>query len=344
MSIRGGACWSNTYSKQYGQDRWKRLLNALAEVPTQLAFVAPNISHSALRYLLRKPRFVPCLIPNCFSFEDPSSNSNDKKDEGGENATLAVSDSGGQVAGDQNMNGNVTIVEDEHIAEEARAKTYFLDGASALAAYVLGARPGEVVLDMCAAPGGKSLIILSMLTQANVPPYIIGNHSMLSEINIADNDEETEGLLVCNDISRDRLARLQNTLNKFLPPYSTAGQRLQLSCADICKGGAFERFAPYDRILLDAPCSSDRHLLHKGGSALVNWSQSTPKAHAERQLKMLLIASKLLKKDGILLYSTCALSDIENDAVGTRHEQQCAWAVIYCPVLRSLKLKEKLHP
>lgn len=34
-----------------------------------------------------------------------------------------------------------------------------------------------------------------------------------------------------------------------------------------------ERFAPYDRILLDAPCSSDRHLLRKGGSAVAKWSQ-----------------------------------------------------------------------
>nr|AET50840.1 hypothetical protein [Eimeria tenella] len=154
-----------------------------------------------------------------------------------------------------------------------------------------------------------------MMSQAKLPSYIIGSNSMSYEIDGIDNDDEAGGLLVCNDASRDRLSRLQATLKKFLPPYATAGQRLQFSCADVCKGGAFERFAPYDRILLDAPCSSDRHLLRKGGSAVAKWSQGTPKAHAERQLKMLLIASKLLKKNGILLYTTCSLSELENDGV-----------------------------
>ncbi|CDJ33343.1 uncharacterized protein EMH_0015700 [Eimeria mitis] len=295
MSIRGGACWSATYSKQYGEARWKSLLNALAEVPNQLAFVSPSISHSALRYLIRKPRFAPCLIPNCFSFEGPTARTDDKKDDAAAECAASVSsDSRGQLPTDQNTSGNVAIVEDEHIAEEARAKTYFLDGEETEGLLVCN----DISRDRLArlqntlnkfsplnkewqAPGGKSLIILSMLTQAKVPSYIIGGHSMLSETNSVENDEETEGLLVCNDISRDRLARLQNTLNKFLPSYSTAGQRLQFSCADICRGGAF----------------------------------GTPKAHAERQLKMLRIASKLLKKDGILLYSTCALSELENDAV-----------------------------
>ncbi|CDJ46310.1 hypothetical protein, conserved [Eimeria brunetti] len=319
MSIRGGASWNATYSKQYGDCRWKQLLNSLAQVPIQLAFVAPQISHSALRYLLRRPRFVPCLIPNCFSYEDPSAAASSNKDEAANGGAAAAftAESNSQLPTNQHGNGSVEIVEDEHVAEEARTKTYFLDGASALAAFALGARPGDVVLDMCAAPGGKALIILSMLTQATVPPYIIGKPCMQSETNSDDSEDELEGMLVCNDISRDRLARLQSTLNKFLPPYATAGQRLQFSCADICKGGAFERFAPYDRILLDAPCSSDRHLLHKGGAAMANWSLGTPKAHAERQLKMLRIASKLLKKDGIILYSTCALSELENDGVST---------------------------
>lgn len=61
----------------------------------------------------------------------------------------------------------------------------------------------------------------------------------------------------------------------------------------------------------------------------------TPKAHAERQLKMLLIASKLLKKDGILLYSTCALSELENDAVGAQ-EQHCSYAIVNVQIVTSI--------
>lgn len=127
MSIRGGACWSATYSKQYGADRWKLLLNALAEVPTQLAFVAPHISYSAVRYLLRKPRFVPCLIPNCFSYDAGRKvPETDSKCAGGESAESVTPDSRVQLPFDQNMSENVAIVEDEHVAAEAMAKTYFL--------------------------------------------------------------------------------------------------------------------------------------------------------------------------------------------------------------------------
>ncbi|OEH78204.1 hypothetical protein cyc_06112 [Cyclospora cayetanensis] len=352
MSVRGGASWSATYCKQYGRDRWNVLLNALADVPTQIAFVAPTISHSALRYLQRKSRFLPCVIPNCFIHDSnaelrmdnessaPSSSALPTSTELVESNTVGASDAGrstvhavatnfpcnncghpgasGQGPANRDLNKQVQIVDDDHVIEEAREKTYFLDGASALAAYALGAQPGEVVLDMCAAPGGKSLIISCMITVARVPYYAIGSPSMPYHIRSSEDDEDDQGgLLVCNDASRDRLARLQATMSKFLPEYATAGQRLQFSCADVCKGGSFERFAPYDRILLDAPCSSDRHLLHKGGSAIANWSPSTPKAHAERQLKMLLIASKLLKRNGILLYTTCSLSEAENDAVGS---------------------------
>lgn len=213
------------------------------------------------------------------------------------------------------VDAQTQLQDDDHVVEEAREKVYFLDGASALAAYVLGARRGDVTLDMCAAPGGKSLIISCMIFSASIPPYFSGAHSVACSGSYPDKENDEGGLLVCNDVSRERLARLQTALRRFLPGYLTAGQRLQFSCADVCKGGPFERFAPYDKILLDAPCSSDRHLLRKAGSAIVNWSPKTPKAHAERQIKMLLVASKLLKRNGVLLYTTCSLSDTENDAV-----------------------------
>ncbi|KAL8427973.1 hypothetical protein Efla_004231 [Eimeria flavescens] len=352
MSVRGGAGWRATYCKQFGKERWKLLLNALAEAPSQIAFVSPTISHSALRYLLRRPRFSPCFIPNCFIpasvSEGPTDNAvatsdaaSDPMDfaskagpeasetDGSELGEQAVSDGlsssntavaepelnstciGGQTAADEEP-----ILDDCHVVEEAREMIYFLDGASALAAYALGAKPGEVVLDMCAAPGGKALIISSMLTSARVPRYLVANHSLTYQENSEDDETEEGGMLVCNDASRGRLLRSGNLCILRLPSLSAARrQRLQFSCSDGCKGGAFERFAPYDKILLDAPCSSDRHLLHRGGSALANWSTSTPKACAERQLKMLLIASKLLRKDGILLYTTCSLSHTENEAV-----------------------------
>ncbi|KAL8273808.1 hypothetical protein Esti_002282 [Eimeria stiedai] len=387
MGIRGGGGWSATYSKQYGKERWQTLLNALADAPNQVAFVSPRISHSALRYLLRKPQLRPCLIPNCFiprdilqsdagntkllscAPRDPSnygaqaSHASAKSEalQPDEDAHISLSMKA-CTNSELPLSRNPQIIDDDHVVQEARVMTYFLgrlsscrhacshltnltsaelqfstdhlnsvskfftkygcsrtllsaDGASALAAYALGARPGEVVLDMCAAPGGKSLIISSMLSSAKTPSYLLANQSTLYQDSSVDDELDEGGLLVCNDASRQRLMRLQTSLTKFLPEYATTGQHLQFSCSDGCKGGAFERFAPYDKILLDAPCSSDRHLLHEGRSALANWSPGTPKACAERQLKMLLTASKLLKKNGIILYTTCSLSHMENEAV-----------------------------
>lgn len=243
MSARGGASWSSTYSKQYGKDRWSNLLQALSEPPNQLAFVAPNISHSALRYLLRKQRLVPCIIPNCLTCSDNAPvkendafNTNTAATVRGSQTTAAptdcnASDGPFSVPPDstaeasscpalhENNTESVAIVDDDHVIEEARTKTYFLgnfllclsssvyifhlswkhppkggvlcprmlwffhvlvsltssDGASALAAFVLQARPGEVVLDMCAVSANASACCKFHFGEAVIFMHLYGN-------------------------------------------------------------------------------------------------------------------------------------------------------------------------
>lgn len=70
----------------------------------------------------------------------------------------------------------------------------------------------------------------------------------------------------------------------------------------------------YDRILVDAPCSSDRHVIQDSGEML-SWSPARTKQFALRQTKILMSALKSLKAGGICVYSTCSLSPLENDAV-----------------------------
>ena len=67
-------------------------------------------------------------------------------------------------------------------------------------------------------------------------------------------------------------------------------------------------------MLLDAPCSSERHLIHKL-SELSNWSSGRSKANAERQLSLLVAAFRLCRTGGRVVYSTCSLSNLENDGV-----------------------------
>ena len=163
---------------------------------------------------------------------------------------------------------------------------YFMDGASVACALALSAKTGDKVLDMCSAPGGKSIVIA---------------RSMRS------------GTLVCNELSKPRLARLKKSLND----YGLVSDSLSVTFTNqdaTTASGDINRLGPFDRILLDAACSSDRHLL-ADATALSQWSYADVKDNAERQFKMLQTAAKVLRPGGTIVYSTCALSDAENDNV-----------------------------
>lgn len=171
------------------------------------------------------------------------------------------------------------------LRERLRAP-YFLDKASYWATSVLPQIEGGSCLDMCAAPGGKSLVLMTK---------VLSNTTLLQ----------------ANEFSRSRRARMQKVLSECLDEAQQA--RIKISGFDgsiMCK---HER-AAYERILLDAPCSSERHVL---GSEkyLAQWTEARIKNLAMRQWSLLSSAFLLLKAGGFLLYSTCALSEAENDCV-----------------------------
>ena len=70
----------------------------------------------------------------------------------------------------------------------------------------------------------------------------------------------------------------------------------------------------YDRILVDAPCSSERHVMHSG-EEMMTWAPSRSRKMAERQVRLLLAAVRALRPGGRVVYSTCSLSPTENDDV-----------------------------
>jgi 16S rRNA C967 or C1407 C5-methylase (RsmB/RsmF family) len=144
------------------------------------------------------------------------------------------------------------------------------------------------VLDLCAAPGGKSLLIR----------YALGE----------------SGLLTCNELSRDRRHRLLGVVDEYIPVEKRTN--IKVTGHDASKWCLHEREV-YDRILLDAPCSSERHLLHSP-KHLKEWSIARTKQLAQRQWSMLSSAFQVLKPGGRMVYSTCALSELENDMVVER--------------------------
>lgn len=162
---------------------------------------------------------------------------------------------------------------------------YFLDEASVFAAKMLPVEPGMDVLDMCAAPGGKTLVLASML--------------------------QGKGSLQSNDRSPDRRSRLQRVIENSLPPQWRS--IINVTGYDGVKFGLHKKEC-YDRILLDAPCSSDRHVL-ASPTHLAEWSAKRVKRLSVEQGSLLASAADALRPGGEVVYGTCALAPLENDAV-----------------------------
>ena len=162
---------------------------------------------------------------------------------------------------------------------------YFLDEASVFAAKALDVKPGDDVLDMCAAPGGKTLVLASML--------------------------RGEGSLQSNDRSPDRRLRLQHVIENSLP--ESFRSVVRVTGYDGMKFGLHKKEC-FDKILLDAPCSSDRHVLNSPAHLEV-WSAKRVKRLSVEQGALLASAVDALKPGGTVVYGTCALSPLENDDV-----------------------------
>ena len=164
-------------------------------------------------------------------------------------------------------------------------QSYFLDSASVLAALCLPLENAENLLDLCAAPGGKPLVLASRMPD--------------------------DAKLSSNERSPERKHRLATVVQTCLP--AEISERVITSCSD---GATWctRQSECFDHILLDAPCSSERHVI-ADPKYLNTWSPSRIKTVTTEQWALLSSAYRLLSPQGILLYSTCALCPEENDGM-----------------------------
>lgn len=167
---------------------------------------------------------------------------------------------------------------------DRKGRTYYLDEASYRTALLLAPCVGEKVLDMCAAPGGKSLVLISSFPGID---------------------------LTANERSANRRTRLKRVLEQHLAPPTMA--RMKVTGYDARTWFRHEQGA-YDRILLDVPCSSERHIINSPPH-LTQWSPARTKHLSVQAFTMLASALEVVKPGGTILYSTCALSPLENDGV-----------------------------
>lgn len=159
---------------------------------------------------------------------------------------------------------------------------YYIQEPSAMApAAYLPVEPGDKVLDLCGAPGGKATELGARL--------------------------QGEGILFTNDISISRTKSLMRNVERF-----GIGNAVVL-CTE-AKHLVPNYTGYFDKILIDAPCSGEG-MFRKGNSEIKNWEEKGSEPYAALQREIVDDAIKLLKPGGMLLYSTCTFSPEENEQV-----------------------------
>jgi len=161
--------------------------------------------------------------------------------------------------------------------EHFQGLVYVQEAASMLAAEALEAKPGEMVLDMSAAPGSKTTQLAALM----------GN----------------TGCIVANEIDPKRAKALRFNLNRM---------GVANTAVTVMDARRIDKEGGFDRILLDAPCSNAGQL-RENPKALETWSMRKVRECAKLQKQLIDRAAALLKEGGALVYSTCTDSPEENE-------------------------------
>jgi 16S rRNA (cytosine1407-C5)-methyltransferase len=164
-----------------------------------------------------------------------------------------------------------------------KGEIYIQGLSSMIPPLVLGPQPGEKVLDLAAAPGSKTTQLAVIM--------------------------KNQGTILANDENAVRLEKLkanlerQGALNVALLPPDDGGLVWK------------DRFETFDRVLLDAPCSSEGRFRVDIPSTFGYWKEDTNRKMAKIQRRLFKSAFLALKPGGTLVYSTCTFSPLENEAV-----------------------------
>jgi len=161
---------------------------------------------------------------------------------------------------------------------------YLQDPHAQAAAEILAPQPGEKVLDLAAAPGGKTTHLASIM--------------------------QNQGLLVANEIKTKRIGHLAANLERW-------GAH-NVAILNETPERVAEFFGPFfDRVLVDAPCSGEG-MFRKDRAAIQGWSEEAILGCAVRQNAILNYAARLVRPGGWLCYSTCTFAAEEDEAVISR--------------------------
>lgn len=170
---------------------------------------------------------------------------------------------------------------DSPLADEGAI--YLQNSSSWLPVLALDPQPGERILDVCAAPGGKTSHVAALV--------------------------QGQGTIVANDNSRPRLMRMQRNLERL------GVQGVEFSLRDASQLARHLEGELFDRIVLDAPCSGEGLINLDKLKDLDTWSVAHIKRLSQLQKRVLGQAWQLLRPGGTLVYSTCTTAPEENEVV-----------------------------
>ncbi|KAM9791294.1 5-cytosine rRNA methyltransferase NSUN4 [Syngnathus typhle] len=184
--------------------------------------------------------------------------------------------------------GNITRFKPARPDTSGLLGYYLMDAASVLPCLALDVHEGHNLLDLCAAPGGKALALLQ-------------THAI--------------GFLCLNDSSVSRTSRLKKVFHSYVPKQLLTHEKLRVTSFDGTKWGEIEPNT-FDRVLVDVPCTTDRHSLMEDDNNIFNKIRTGERRRLPQlQLQLLLAGVVAACPGGEIVYSTCTLSHIQNGGV-----------------------------
>ena len=190
---------------------------------------------------------------------------------------------------------------------------YIQDPSAMLVAHYLDPKPGQKILDLCAAPGGKTTMTSLLM--------------------------KNEGLLLSNDLSKSRAnILLQNVERMGLGNVVVTSYDLSNFANDLAE--------QFDGIILDAPCSGSG-MFRKQEEMKDDWTYEKVLKNAAIQKELILMAYSMLKEGGTLMYSTCSYSYEEDEEIIEYLLDNTSAKLVYIEdftgFYRSPKFKETIH-
>lgn len=182
----------------------------------------------------------------------------------------------------------VLLHDDSRVLTESaiynEGKLYVQSLSSMVPPLLLAPQPGELILDLCAAPGSKTTQIAAMM--------------------------KNEGLVIANDLSTVRIYKLAHNLKQQgVTNVKTRRSKGEEMWKEV------QRRQPFDRVLADVPCSLEGRFSVLDPKTYDGWSEKKVSDLAQRMGYLLRSAVQSVKPGGIVVYSTCTTSPEENEGV-----------------------------